>query len=110
MNSMYIIVAVTAVIALGLGVVIGQVLLRRVLSEKEEEARDRASRIIKEAEQQAETIKKDRILEAKEKYLKLKAEFEDDVNKKKNIILQNENKVKQREQAATKQLEQAKRK
>jgi ribonuclease Y len=108
MDILYIII--TAVVSLGLGVVIGQVLLRRAFREKEEEARERAHRIIKEAETQAETIKKDRMLEAKEKYLKLKAEFEEDVNKKKNIILQNENKVKQREQAATKQMEQTKRK
>ena len=105
---MYIII--TAIVALGAGVVIGQVLLRKAFKEKEDEARERADRIIKEAQTNAENIKKDRILEAKENYLQLKAEFEEDVNKKKNIILQNENKVKQREQAASKQLEQAKRK
>jgi ribonuclease Y len=50
------------------------------------------------------------MLEAKEKYLKLKAEFDDDANKKKNIILTNENKIKQREQQVSKLVEQNTRK
>ena len=48
------------------------------------------------AELKGETVKNNKIHEAKEKYLKLKSEFEEEVNKKKNIIIQNENKVKQR--------------
>ena len=40
--------------------------------------------LIKEAELTSENIKKDKILEAKEKFLKLKAEFEEEPNEKKN--------------------------
>src|SRR5690606_6573741 len=47
---------------------------------------------------------------AKEKCLKLKAEFEEETNKKKNQLISNENKLKQREQNLAKQLEQVKRK
>jgi ribonuclease Y len=54
--------------------------------------------MLREAELTAETIKKDRMLEAKEKYLKLKAEFDDEHNTKKNLIITNENKVKQLQQ------------
>jgi ribonuclease Y len=102
-------ILLTAIVALGAGVYIGRLLLQKVYKQQEEDARQRAKSIIREAELNAESIKKDRILEAKEKYLKLKAEFDEEMNKKKNIILQNENKVKQREQQATKQYEQAKR-
>jgi ribonuclease Y len=90
--------------------VIGRFLLRQILQKQEAEAREKAKLILREAELNAESIKKDRILEAKEKYLRLKSEFEEDVNKKKNIIIQNENKVKQREQQINTQLEQVKKK
>ena len=91
-------IIVTALVALGIGIVIGRFLLQQVFRKEEEEAREKAKLILREAEVNAEGLKKDRILEAKEKYLRLKAEFEEDANKKKNIIIQNENKVKQREQ------------
>src|SRR5690606_30555618 len=42
--------------------------------------------------------------------LRLKAEFEEETNNKKNLILQNEAKIKEREKAASAQLEEAKRK
>ncbi|MDB5264394.1 MAG: ribonuclease [Adhaeribacter sp.] len=107
-TTIYIVIA--ALVALGIGIFIGRNLLRQVFKREEDEAREKARLIIREAELNAESLKKDRILEAKEKYLRLKAEFEEDVNKKKNIIIQNENKVKQREQQITTQAEQLKRK
>lgn len=76
----------------------------------EEETRERVKILLKDAEISAESIKKERMLEAKEKYLKLKAEFDEDLNNKKNIIITNENKVKQREQQVAKELETLKRK
>ncbi|MDX5421908.1 MAG: ribonuclease Y [Hymenobacteraceae bacterium] len=106
-NILYILL--TAIVALGVGVYIGRSLLQKIYKQQEEDARQRAKNIIREAEINAESIKKDRILEAKEKYLKLKSEFEEEMNKKKNIIIQNENKVKQREQHVSKQMEQTKR-
>ena len=76
----------------------------------EEEAKEKAKILIREAEITAEATKKDRILEAKEKYLRLKSEFEDEVNKKKAILITNEGKLKQREQVLSKEMEQLKRK
>ena len=112
MDSIYIILACLA--ALAAGVFIGRYLLANQLKGQmkrdENEAREKAKLILREAEVNAESIKKDRMLEAKEKFLKLKAEFEEESNKKKNIIIQNENKLKQREQNLSKQLEQVKRK
>ncbi len=79
--------------------------MKNTLKKYEKEAREKAKLILKEAELNAENLKKDRILEAKEKYLKLKAEFEEESNKKKNFILQAENKVKSREGQINKQVE-----
>ena len=60
-------ILITALIALGIGVVIGRFLLRQILQKQEAEAREKAKLIIREAELNAESIKKDRILEAKAK-------------------------------------------
>ena len=76
----------------------------------EEEAKGKAQSLIREAEITAEATKKNRILEAKEKYLRLKSEFEEEVNKKKAILITNEGKLKQREQVLSKEMEQLKRK
>ena len=75
------------------------------LKDKEKELEEKAKLLIKEAEIQAEKVKNERILESKEKYLRLKAEFEDDVNKRKQVRAQGENRIKQREQQLAKQLE-----
>lgn len=106
----YLYLIITAIVSLVVGIFIGRMLLQKVLKKYEEEARDKAKLIIKEAELQAENTKKDKIYEAKEKFLKLKAEFEDEVNKKKNLIIQNEQKVKQREASVAKLMEQNSRK
>lgn len=90
----------------GIGVLIGRQTMAGVHARREQEAAEQASLIIKNAELQAETIKKDRMLEAKEKYLKLKAEFEETTNQKRNLLQQNENKLKQREQQLNQQAEQ----
>ena len=105
-----IIIALCAVVSLVVGLITGNVYYKRKLKKNEEIAGEKAALIVKEAEIQAETIKKDKMLEAKEKFLKLKQEFEEEANKKKNQIISNEQKVKQREAQLNKELEQVKRK
>jgi ribonuclease Y len=89
---------------------IGNALYKRKLRKNKTQAEEKAKLIIKEAELQAENIKKDRILEAKEKQLKMKQEFEEEANRKKNQILNNEQKIRQRESQLSKELEALKQK
>jgi ribonuclease Y len=105
---------VTLIILVGtaglvIGSLIGYFILKNAQRKHESEAMEKADLILKEAEINAETIKKNKILEAKEKFLQLKTEFEEEANKKKNLIISNENKLKQREQSLSKQFEQVKR-
>lgn len=93
-----------------LSVVIGNILYKRKYKRKTEEIEEKAKLLTKEAEIMAETLKRDKLLEAKEKILKLKSEFEEEANRKKNQIISNEQKIKQREQSISKELEQIKRK
>ncbi len=100
-------------VALGgliVGVIIGRIILKKAFSSKEQKIKDETDILLKEAELQAETIKKDKIIEAKEQLLKLKTEFEEEANRKKSQIIGNENRLKQKEQHLSKQIEQNKRK
>lgn len=103
-------ILIAASVALGVGILIGRVLLQKVNKQATLDLEEKGKQIVKEAELKAESIKKDKIFEAKEKYLKLKSEFEEEANRKKNQIISNENKLKQREGNLNKQHEQIKRK
>jgi ribonucrease Y len=98
------------VLAIVIGVILGNIISRRKLEKNEQDAKGKANLIIKEAEIQAETLKKDKVLEAKEKLLKMKQEFEEEANRKKNQIIANEQKIKTRESQLSKELETLKRK
>src|SRR5690606_39334208 len=67
--------------------------------------KNRAKRIIREAENEAEVIKKEKMLQAKEKFLQLKAEHEKEINSRNAKILALENKTKQRETAVAQRIE-----
>lgn len=104
------IILIATSIGLLVGGFIGYFILKKAFKKDESKANDKAILIIKEAEINAENIKKDKILEAKEKFLQLKTEFEEEANKKKNLIISNESKLRQREQNISKQIEQLQRK
>ncbi len=106
-----IVIVIAALVSTAAGsFLVGNLLYKRKIKKAEQNATSKASLIIKEAELQAENIKKDRILDAKEKLLKMKQEFEEEANRKKNQIISNEQKIKQRETQLSKELEQVKKK
>lgn len=104
------VIAFALVVAVGLSFPISTLLYKRKIRKNKLEAEEKAKLILKEAELQAENLKKDKIIEAKEKLLKMKQEFEEEANRKKNQIISNEQKIKQREAQISKELEQLKRK
>ncbi|MBO0952385.1 ribonuclease Y [Fibrella forsythiae] len=101
-----ILIILCSVIAAGIGVFMGRKSLQGAIADKQQEAEAKAADILKTAELQAETIKKDRMLEAKEKFLRLKSEFEEQTNEKRGLLQQNEAKLKQREQQLAQQADQ----
>lgn len=107
-DILYIVLA--GLVGLGAGAAFAGVFIKNKHKQLEDEAREKAKSLLREAEISAESLKKDKILEAKEKYLKIKSDFDEEMSHKKNIIITNENKVKQREQQVAKELEQVKRK
>lgn len=93
------------VVALIIGVVIGRYLLQQVFKKQEIVSRQKAKQILKEAESTAEHLKKQRMLEAKEKFLQLKAEHEKEINQRNGTINQRENSLKQKEHSLNQKLE-----
>lgn len=98
-------VIIAAVAGLIIGIVIGRVLLQKVFKKAEETAKEKAALIVKEAELKQESIKKDKIFEAKEKFIKLKEEFDNDVGRRKRNLEEQENKFRQKEKQANKLIE-----
>jgi len=102
-------IIIAGVVGLIAGAILSRIILLKKTKDLEIKARDQANMIVKEAEISADNIKKDKILEAKEKFLKLKSEFEEEANRRKNQIIGNENKIRQKEQNLSKQFEQTRR-
>lgn len=110
MTDLIIIISASVLGAIVIGVVLGTFLYKRKYKRRQKEIEAKAGLVLKEAEIAAENLKKDKVLEAKEKILKMKSEFEEEANRKKNQIISNEQKIKQREQQVNRELEQLKRK
>ena len=72
--------------------------------------RNKSNNLIKEAEGEAEMIKQQKILQAKEKFLQLKEEHEKIINEKNSKLSQRENEVKQREFSISQKQEELQRK
>ncbi len=98
-----IIIIIAAFGGLIIGGAITATLLRKTIVKKSQQ-------ILKEAEAEAEVLKKDKILQAKEKFLQLKTEHEKLVNEKNVAITASENRTKQKELAASQKLEEYQRK
>lgn len=73
-------------------------LLNSMLKKRREE-------VLREAQKEAEQIKKDKILQAKEKFLQLKAEHEKVITERDRKLQQNENRFKQRDGQLAKKIE-----
>jgi ribonuclease Y len=94
LNTMSIILGVVGLIA---GIIAGRFIFAKDTKKQLEEADQQAQRIISDAQTQAETLKKERILEAKEKYVQLKADHDKEVFERNRKISEVENRLKQKE-------------
>lgn len=83
-------IAISAIVGIVVGFFIAKILERNNASQLIARAKKSASSILKEAKAEAETIKKDKILQAKEKFLELKAEHE-------KVILNRDKKISEAE-------------
>lgn len=70
----------------------------------------RKQQILREADLEGEAMKKDKILQAKERFLKLKEEHEENVKERERRMQSNEDRVKNKEKSLTQKIEEVSRK
>jgi len=92
----YIIIGAAALI---LGIVLGKLVFAKNTQKQIAEAEQQAQKIIADGQLQAENLKKEKLLEAKEKFVQLKADHERDVLQRNQKLVESENRIKQKEQS-----------
>src|SRR5580658_10007097 len=88
---------IIGVLALASGIAAGKAIFAKNTKKQVDEADIQAQKIIAEAELKAETIKKEKNLEAKERFVQLKSEHDREILEKSRKINETENRVKQKE-------------
>ena len=92
---------IVGIIALIVGIILGKVLFAKNTKQIIETAEQQAQGILSEAGKQAETLKKEKLLEAKEQYVQLKSEHDKQVFQRNQKLSENENRLKQKEQSVS---------
>ncbi|MDI9339647.1 MAG: ribonuclease Y [Sediminibacterium sp.] len=90
------------VVALIAGVVVGFLIANSRLNAGAQKEKEN---LIKEAEVKSEAIKQEKILQAKEKFLQLKAEHDKAVSERNSTLVSAENKIKQKDNELSKKIE-----
>jgi ribonucrease Y len=98
------------VLVLSLGVVLGRIASKLFYKYEEKQADTKIKVLIKEAKTEAAKIKREKILEAKERFIRLRSEFEQSVGRRREKLLSEENYLRSKEQEIAQQLEQLHRK
>ncbi len=92
----YIIIGIGALIA---GVLAGKVLFAKNTDKQVQEAELESKKLIAEAQLKADSYKKEREIEAKERFAQMKIDNEKDIMQRTQKIVEGENKIKQKEQS-----------
>ena len=95
-NIISIIIGLAALI---IGAVLGKLIFAKNTKKQVEEAQVQAQGILKEAELRSETLKKEKELEAKEKFVQMKSAHDREVMQRNQKVVDSENRIKQKEQS-----------
>lgn len=101
-------IVISAIVGIAIGFFIAKILERNNASQLIARAKKSASSILKEAKAEAETIKKDKILQAKEKFLELKAEHEKVILNRDKKISEAEKRIRDKESQVSSELAKSK--
>src|SRR6185312_11377430 len=96
---------IVGVIALVIGIIAGKLIFAKNTQQKIQEAESQAKKLISDAQTAAENIKREKQLEAKEKFVQLKAEHDKEVLEKNRKVNDAEARIKQKEQSINQKLE-----
>jgi len=87
------------------GIIAGKFLFAKNTTKKIEDAEAQAKKVLAVAQTAAENLKKEKLLEAKEKFVQLKAEHDKEVLEKNRRANDTESRIKQKEQSINQKLE-----
>jgi len=96
---------IAGIIALVVGFLVGKVVYAKNTQQKLDEAETRAKKIVADAQITAENLKKEKLLEAKEKFVQLKAEHDKEVLERNRKLNDGETRMRQKEQSVNQKLE-----
>lgn len=92
--------------SVAVGFLIGYLIRQRIFKSRLAAAGNLSSRIVDEAKKEAETIKKEAVIQAKENVLKIKAEFDKESRDRKNELDNLEKKIRSKEENLDKRIDQ----
>jgi ribonuclease Y len=90
---------ILGLVALIVGTILGKVIFAKNTQKTIADAEAQAQKIVADGQLQAENLKKEKLLEAKEKFVQLKSDHERDVMQRTQKLSESENKIKQKEQS-----------
>ena len=93
-------------VALVGGIVAGKFIFAKNTQQRIDEAEQQAKKLLADAQANAETVKQQKQLEAKEKFLQLRAEHDKEVLERNRKLGESENRARQKEQSVNSKLEQ----
>ncbi len=92
----YIIIGAIALIS---GTILGKLVFAKNTKNQLAEAEDQAKKIIADGQKQAENLKKEKLLEAKEHFVQLKSDNDRDTMQRNQKLVEGESRIKQKEQS-----------
>ena len=101
-SSLYVFVILASLVA---GIVIGYIFKNIVSAKKIKSSESLAARIVEESKKEAETIKKESILQAKENLLKIKADFDKETKDRRSDLDALEKRIRSKEENLDKRLD-----
>jgi ribonuclease Y len=101
--TQFVIIAIAGVIA---GAVIGVIVRKKMVESKLDSAEEYSRKVMLEASKQAETIRKEAQLQAKDKLYQMKLEFEEETRSRRKELQNQEKRLFQKEETLDKKMEQ----
>ncbi|RLB28277.1 MAG: hypothetical protein DRG87_09655 [Deltaproteobacteria bacterium] len=99
-------VSIGTLVGIILGGVIGVIVRKKIVERKLDSAEDYSKKVMLEASKQAETIRKEAQLQAKDKLYQMKLEFEEETTSRRKDLQNQERRLFQKEEALDKKMEQ----
>jgi ribonucrease Y len=93
-------------VALLAGIIAGKFIFAKNTQKQVEEAEQQSKKLLADAQTQAETVKQQKQLEAKERFLQLKTEHDREVTDRNRKLVDSENRVRQKEQTINQKVDQ----